>query len=163
MEISFFKLGENVTDTASGTKGMLTHVIVEPGMLKHYLFQPCGLSPKTKQPLETLWIDESRIFGGKWVTEDLPIEVLGTQVEDKASGFKGTATSMEYHLNGCIHFAVKPKGIIEETGDTIKTNNFDLRRLKGSAIKEMSEEEVKASEKEKPSPIDRSTFIPGKE
>lgn len=152
MEITFMELGEFIKEKASEIEGMLTHLRLESGNNRHYLFQPRGLSPETGLLIDPFWIDESRILGGTPTTADLPIEILGTQVEDKASGFKGLAIDMTYHINGCVHFYVKPKGVIEKTGATIRSQEFDLRRLKGDAIKVLTKEEIKKSQQENPSP-----------
>jgi hypothetical protein len=154
MEITFMELGEFVTEKASETRGMLTHFALEPEGGRHYLFQPHGLNPETGLPISSFWITESRIVGGTKITVDLPTEVLGTQVEDKASGYKGLALDMVYHINGCVHFNVKPKGTIAKTGATIAAQEFDIRRLKGEAIPELSKEEIKKSQEEKPSPME---------
>lgn len=141
-----------ITDQVTDLNGMLTILSIDSANNIHYLFQPAGLSPKTKEPLNTFWITKQRVFGAEIKEVDLPVEVLATEVEDKASGFKGTAISLYYHLNGCIHFEVKPKGVIEETGESIKSREFDMRRLKGIAIKELTEEEHEASKNSSPSP-----------
>jgi hypothetical protein len=148
------KLGTNVTDTVTGIKGMLTHYDIDMGRNVHYMFQPGQLSPEDGQPVESFWINENRIEGGILKDVNLPLEVLGTQVEDIATGFKGTAIALRLHINGCVHFQVKPKGVIEKTGKSIGYTDFDIRRLKGDAIKQLSEEEIEKSERTHPSPAD---------
>ena len=39
---------------------------------------------------------------------------LGDKVVDKVTGFEGIATSKIEFLNGCIQYAVQPKGITSE-------------------------------------------------
>jgi len=131
---------------------MLTMHQVDMSNNKHYLFQPSSLNPEDKQPAKTYWITEKRVIGGQETSVVLPLEILDTQVEDKATGFNGTAIALYYHLNGCIHIEIKPKGIIEKTGESIKPVELDIRRLKGSAIKEIDENELEKSKVEAPSP-----------
>lgn len=130
------KLGSMVTDKVTELHGMLTMYSYDMDKNVHYLFQPSRLNPETKQPVDTLWITETRIIGAQFTEIDLPIEVLGTEVTDKATNYTGTAINLYHHLNGCNHFGVKPKGQNEKTGDSIKAADFDIRRLKGAAIKE---------------------------
>lgn len=155
------QLGIMCTDTVTGLKGMLTHFHVELNGARFYNFQPHGLNPKTGQPQEMLWIVEGRVSGGQDVDEpDLPVNVLGTQVQDKASGFSGTATALTLHINGCVHIIVQPKGRLAETGDTIKQHEFDIRRLVGDAIKALTEDEYQKDIVKRPSPAAMMPFSP---
>lgn len=152
------QLGTIINDKVTGLKGMLTILSIDMNKNIHYLFQPAGLNPETKHPLNTFWITEQRVVGGKKEKVDLPLNVLGTQVEDKATGFKGSAITLYYYLNGCIHFSVKPKGTVKKTGESIDATDFDIRRLKGDAIKELSKKELEVSKKKTPSPEHRPSF-----
>jgi hypothetical protein len=40
---------------------------------------------------------------------EVPFEVFGTQVTDKASGFTGMATLFIRHINGCFHVEIQPE------------------------------------------------------
>jgi hypothetical protein len=146
------KLGVTVTDNASSIKGILTIFSLDMGGGKLYGFQPAGLNPSTKEPISQFWLSENRISDSEMVDIDIPVHVLGSQVEDSTTKFKGMAIQLYYHLNGCVHIEVKPKGIIKETGESIKAVEFDIRRLKGIMIKKLSEKELVVSRKEKPSP-----------
>lgn len=146
------KLGTMVTDKVTEIKGMLIMYNVDMTGNINYLFQPAGLNPEDYQPLDSFWIGESRIQKGVNTQVKLPLEVLGSAVEDTASGFKGTAISLSYHLNGCIHVDVKAKGTIKKTGETIKPCNLDIRRLKGKMIKPLTEKELEQSKVDAPSP-----------
>lgn len=145
--MNILKLGTIITDKVTDMKGMLTIMALDMGNNKNYLFQPAGLNPETKQPLDSYWTTEARILNGEKISIDLPMEILDTQVEDKATGFKGTAICLFYYLNGCVHVEVKPKGIIEKSGESIKAKEFDMRRLKGDAIKELNEEELEKAKR----------------
>lgn len=151
--MKILKLGQIVTDGVTQTQGMLTHLCVN--MEKHcsYIFQPKGLNPETLQPVEIILIEASRVVGGEEIDVDLPVEVLGSEAEDLASGFKGTIIELIYHINGCIHVDIKPVGILPKTGATIASANFDIRRLKGPKIKPLTDKKLKKSIIKKPSPV----------
>lgn len=154
-------LGSIVTDKVTGLTGMVTHLQVDMAGQRHMLFQPRGLNPKTGQPVKRHWLVESRLKGGKQVEEPkLPIEALGTEVEDLASGFKGTAVSLQLHISGCVHLEVQPKGMLKEDGAAVETVDFDIRRLKGKAIPKMTEEQREVEQKAKPSPVDVKCYRP---
>jgi hypothetical protein len=154
------KLGSQVTDSATGIEGMVTHLQIEMNMSEYYQFQPKGLNPKSGQPVDRMWLVEERLIGGEVVEDqELPTHVLGTIVEDEASGFTGMAVSLVFHINGCAHFNVQASGL-QDTGAPIETCNFDIRRLKGEAIKLMTVEELKVDEKKNPSPTGDSCYRP---
>lgn len=154
------KLGSNVTDTATGIEGMATHLQIEMNMAEYYQFQPRGLNPKSGQPVDRMWLVEERLEGGTIVDDmNLPTHVLGTIVEDEASGFTGMAVSLVLHINGCVHFNVQAKGL-QDTGAPIETCNFDIRRLKGEMINPMTPEEQKQDEVERPSPSGDTCYRP---
>lgn len=142
---------------------MLTQYELRMAGQQYYLLQPHGLNPKTGEPLKQFWVDEPRIQGGVDVDlpEYWPFQVLGTQVEDEASGFNGMAISMTLHISGCIHLSVLPSGSTE-TGDVINADNFDIRRCSGKALKKLSEVERAESQKQKPSPGPMMSFSPGR-
>lgn len=150
--IKILKLGVMVTDKVSNIEGMLTHLTVDMEHNLMYIFQPKGLNPKTKQPVDRIWINSSRIIGAQEIEVDLPIDIIGTKAEDIATGFDGTIVSLDYHINGCVHVDIKPEGVLEESGNTIDSCNFDIRRIRGEAIKPLDEKELAKSIKEKPSP-----------
>src|ERR1051325_7946972 len=150
-----FKLGTMVTDNVTGLKGMLTHYHVE-GDSQNYSFQPHGLNPKTQEPVEGMWIAPDRIRDG--VESPVPsqfksaINVLGSEVQDQGSGFKGIAVAAILHISGCVHLDIQPPGVVKETGEPIKRHNFDIRRLKGKAVKQMSAAESEVHQEQRPSP-----------
>ncbi len=154
------KLGSPVMDCATQLPGMVTHMQVEMNKSVYYLFQPRGLSPETGEPVKGLWVVGTRLQGGETIPMPaLPLEVIGTEVEDRASGFAGVAVSICLHISGCVHVSVQPKGRFEKTGAAVCACDFDIRRLQGAAIKPMTEQEREADQAEKPSPgpLDRYT------
>ena len=154
------KLGTIVTDTASGMDGMLLHHVINQGGSAFYNFQPRGLSPETGAPIKSTWLVPDRIKGGIVEDVDFPLEILGTKAADKASGFSGAIVSVTRHISGCFHACLQPYGRLEKTGGMIESEDFDLRRLKGAAIKEMSDSERAADQKKKPSPASYGSFLP---
>ena len=147
------KLGSQVNETATGLPGMVTHLQIEMNQQRYLLFQPRGLNPETGKPVKSMWVVESRVTGGEIVDEpNLPTQVLGTEVEDTASGYCGVATAICLHISGCVHVTVQPKGKLEKTGAAVEACDFDIRRPKGDAIKPMTETERAADQAQKPSP-----------
>lgn len=147
------QLGTMVKDTISNTKGMLTNLIIHVGGNKEYIFQPSGLSPATGQPVDKFWLTEERISGGKFIDVDVPMEILGTDAEDIATGFKGKVSGIIYHINGCLHITIKPQNILKATGATVDSTEFDIRRVKGPKIKPQTQKELVESRKKTPSPL----------
>lgn len=153
------KLGTIVKDSATDLAGMLTIFEERIGGNSFYLLQPRGLNPKDGQPAKRLWLDPPRVIGGvaAELPTDWPREILGTEVEDEASGFKGKAIAIALHISGCVHVSVQPAGVTE-TGAAIESEQFDLRRLSGPAIKKLTEPERAKSQKDKPSPGELVSF-----
>lgn len=146
-----FKLNSEVTDKATGIKGIVTLLHIEMDLTEMYLFQPAAVNPKTKIPLEGIWASPARLEGKDVVPRpELPTDVLGTIVED-ITGFKGMAVSLVLHATGCVHFNVQPQGKNDD-GEAIKPQNFSIQRLKGPAIKKLSAKQAEQERKSKPSP-----------
>jgi hypothetical protein len=155
------KLGEMVLDTATGLKGMLTHMQIELGEVRFYRFQPHGLSPDTGEPIKGFWVVPHRIQGGTYVAEpDMPIQLLGTEAEDAATGFKGTVLGVTLHLSGCCHVSLQPKGKLAKTGAPIEPHDFDVRRVISPLLPKMTEAEKEADQRRKPSPIEVQRYTP---
>jgi hypothetical protein len=146
------KLGTMVTDKISDVKGMLTHLVISIGGDKEYLFQPQALNPETGKPVDQILVQEARIEDGELIDLDIPEFLLGKKAEDRATGFKGRIVSLIHHINGCWHAQIKPKGLNPKTNNTYETCEFDLRRLFGKHIPELTEEEYEKSLIETPSP-----------
>jgi hypothetical protein len=155
------KLGSQVTETATGLPGMVTQMQVEMNQQRYYLFQPRGLNPEDGTPVKRFWCVETRISGGEIIPDvKMPVEVLGTEVEDTASGFAGVATAICLHISGCVHVTVQPKGKLAKTNAAVEAHDFDIRRLKGDAIKPMTETERQADQTAKPSPENITRYQP---
>lgn len=157
-KIEILKLGQIVTDKFTQTSGMLMCFNTDTMGNELYLFQPKIISPKTLAPVGTFWLTEDRLGKVEKEEVELPTELLGTLVVDEATGFKGSAMDITYHLNGCVHVSIKASGIVPETGHTIDTYEADFRRLSGEFVPKMTEIEKKADRIKKPSPI----FTPSK-
>jgi len=156
-----YKLGKPMKDKVTGLEGMLTHLQVEgKAGFMIYMFQPRGLNPETKQPVDCFWLTPDRIHGGIEVDEPyLARDVIGTEVEDMASGFRGTAVAAILHINGCLHIDVQPPGVVEKTGAKIKTHNFDIRRLQGERVPLLDDEALEKSKAATPSPEDVTSWL----
>ncbi len=147
------RLGSEVIDVVTKQRGMVTHLNIDMSGQENFIFQPRGLSPETGQPVKRHWVPENRLEGGERIPKpDLPLSVLGTEVEDCASGFKGTAIGITLHISGCVHIDVQPATIIDKTGAVAEPMDFDIRRLKGKALKKLTDKERDASQKAHPSP-----------
>lgn len=144
------KLGTMVSDIATGIKGMLTHYVIDMSENENYVFQPHSLD-LDGQPTKPVWLDEKRIKGAVKENINLPLEILGTNATDRATGYKGMIIMLTYHENGCVHGTLKAKGTNSQ-GSSIDTVDIDIRRLEGPAIKKMTEKQRKDSKIKKPSP-----------
>ena len=147
------ELGTIVEDSATRLTGMLTHVQAGSDESYYYFFQPRGLNPEDGTPVKGIWITGERIMGGKLIDTDVPLDMLNTIVEDKASGYKGTVTYLTLHVSGCVHAVVQAKGRVKKNGNPIDPIDVDIRRLEGKMVPKLSEPEKKKSMKEKPSPV----------
>lgn len=152
-KITVLKLGTVCTDIATKLEGTLTHWTVGMGKQIDYIFQPKGLD-KEGQPVKRLYLEVERLNVEKDDFEEVevPFEILGTDVTDKASGFKGMAVGFVRHINGCFHVFIQPKGLRRESNLPIDKNDFDLRGCSGKMIQPLSEKKLKESEKDHPSP-----------
>lgn len=152
MKINTIKLGTTIKDRATGLEGQLIHLFIREDHSQLYSFQPRGLNKEDGQPVKRCWLTRNRIVSFTTQETDLPLEVLGTKVEDTASGFAGTAVGLTLHISGCCHVEVQPAGVLPKTGGPIETGDFDIRRLKGPAIKATTEAQRDDDQKRKPSP-----------
>lgn len=147
------KLGLVCEDKAIGLQGTLTHWIVNMGGGVRYLFQPKGLDEEG-QPVQRLCLEEERmkIKPEDFEMVEVPFDILGTEVTDKASGFKGMAVEFVRHINGCFHVIVQPKGMHPVKKVPIKPYDFDLRQCTGPKIVELDKAALAKSKKDHPSP-----------
>lgn len=154
MKIRVIKLGTVCTDRATELEGTLTHWGCDMGKQIRYLFQPKGINPETGAPVSKIEVAAERLELPEGAYEDvnIPFEVLGSQVTDKASGFSGMATEFVRHINGCFHVTIQPAGVIEKTNTPVRRHEFDLRECKGDKIPDLNEEEKRESEQKHPSP-----------
>lgn len=159
MEI--IKLGSMVVDRITGMKGMVTKLDFQPDGFMYYVFQPRGLSPDNGLPVDGFWGTPGRFEGGERVAApEIPLGILGTKVEDMATGFQGKVVSLTLHMSGCLHASVQPAGKCAKTGGAFPAGEFDLRRLKGPAIPVMTDAERAADQREKPSPGEMGSYAP---
>lgn len=153
MQKRVIELTTECTEKATGLAGTITHWVM--GMDGHveYFFQPKGLS-EDGQPLGKMYLSGARlnVKDSDYEMVDVPMEILGTKVTDKASGFTGMAIEFIRHTNGCFHVNVQPTGINKKTRERIKPCDFDLRMLTGKNVPKQTRAERKESESTNPSP-----------
>lgn len=163
-EMRVLILGTVCRDKATELRGTLTHWLVDMDGRIIYIFQPKGLDGEG-QPLQSLLLGKTRleVTDDDFETVNVPFEILGTQVTDKASGFTGMATKFIRHINGCFHVYIQPKGLVEKTGLPVRENDFDLRQCEGEKIPILSQEELAESKEDDPSPAGKriSGEMPG--
>lgn len=153
MKIRVLKLGTVCSDKATELTGTLTHWIVDMGKGVKYIFQPKGLNDEGF-PVKKLILEEARlnVKTEDFEEVDIPFEILGTNVTDKATGFTGMGVEFVRHINGCFHVCIQPKGILEKTKTHVGKCEFDLRGCTGPKIIELSEKELRESQEKEPSP-----------
>lgn len=154
------KLGTEVIDLATGLKGQLTHMQVQTDGVPFYLFQPKGIAKETGQPLDATYISENRVKGGIEIPEpNMYREMLMTDAEDTASGFKGKIIAITLHMSGCVHAVIQPKGF-QKNGELIKASDFDILRLKGPKVPVFSDKKKEEIKKKNPSPAPMGRMTP---
>jgi len=155
------KLGTLIKDKSTNQEGMLTLMQVEQNENIYYYFQPRGVSPKHGEPLEGRWIVDTSVEGGVIVTPPyLPVDILGSYAKDNASGYEGNITSLRLHINGCVHVSLQSTQILKETGTVPLSVDFDIRRLSGEKIDDITEEELEESRLKNPSPTGVGPYKP---
>jgi len=152
-EFRVLRMGTVCEDKASRILGQITLWLMGMSGQITYFLQPKGLNDEG-QPLSTLHMPVERLIvkDDDFEKVEIPFEILGTEVEDNASGFNGMATGFVCHFNGCFHVIIQPPGVVEKTGQHIKDADFDLRRCSGEKIPVLTPVEKKESEKKQPSP-----------
>lgn len=153
MKIRVLKLGTECRDRATELDGTITHWVCDMGTKISYLFQPRGLNEEG-QPVQRLYLSEERldITGLNFEDIEVPFEILGTTVTDKASGFTGMAVEFVRHINGCFHVVIQPAGRLAKNNTPVKAYDFDLRGCTGEKIVELTEPQLKRSHSATPSP-----------
>ena len=58
------------------------------------------------------------------------IQLLGQQMEDVVSGFKGMVDSVSFDVYGCVQATLKPR--VDKSGEVPDGCWFDIKRLKKS-------------------------------
>lgn len=154
IKLRMIKLTTPCREKASDLKGAVTHAIIKMDKSVNYLFQPRGTNPDDGQPVERMFVGPERLIVSEKDYEDveIPFEILGTEVADKASGFKGMAVEFVRYTHGCFHVLIQPKGTLKKTNSPVKHAEFDLRQCEGPMIKKLNDAELTESRKKKPSP-----------
>ena len=158
--MKMLKLGTIVRDNATGLKVMLTMMQMRQDGTQYYNAQPCVLNPKDGSPVKHFWTEPNRIVGGIDVEIDLPVDVLGTEARDTATGFHGKVISITSFMSGCVHINIQPEGRNRETGAAFDDVGFDILRCEGKAIKKLTEAKKAEARQERPSPMPYQSFRP---
>ena len=95
--MTILKLGVTVKDSATKTEGMLTHFLYSPNS-QCYIYQPKLVNPDTGLPAASIVLDAARIENGKLEEVDLPIDIINTDVKDKATGIEGKGILSLIHI-----------------------------------------------------------------
>jgi len=153
-KLKVVKLGTTCVDKATELQGTLTHWICDMSCKVNYLFQPQALNEEG-QPVQQLYLEVERLDVKLTDFEEveIPFEILGTIVSDKASGFTGMAISFMRHINGCFHVFIQPKGLNPKNNSPIQKCDFDLRSCSGEMIEKLSPKKLEESKKKTPSPV----------
>lgn len=158
MLVKALKLGVTCADRVTGMQGMLTHWQYEADGRIRYLFQPTMLSPDTGLPVDKLAMPAEQVVMPTpdcWEETETPAELLGQKVRDKASGFKGTATALVRHINGCFHAILLSSELVKGKPPRY---DLDLRQLDGDSLPARPADELQRSRQEKPSPTGDAVF-----
>jgi len=153
-KMRLLKLGTVCLDKATNLKGTLTHWIMGMDKRVTYVFQPRGLD-ENGLPIKRLTLEIERLVvrPEDFETVEVPFEILGSIVTNKASGFTGMGVEFVRHINGCFHVVIQPQGLSPKTKGPINKCEFDLRGCEGKMIRKLSEAEKKKSEQKTPSPM----------
>lgn len=153
MKVKMFELHQSCKDKALKCKIMLTHAHIDgTGQVKWYRAVPFGQNPKDKDQLPGIGIFPDRIEGAdKYMSVEIPVELLYTKATDRASGIKGTVTEFIVHPGGCLHVALTPDGRTETNG-VPGAFEVDIRRLDSPLLTKLTAAELKKSEAKTPSP-----------
>ena len=157
MKLKLLTLGRTYTDHATLLEGTLTHWYCDMSHQIYYLLQPKGLGADG-QPIKKLIMELARIsHSAEDIVEvDIPVEILGTEVRDKTSGFTGMAVELVQHIHGCVHVIIQPPGLVKSTGLPHKQTDFDLRDCVGEKIPTLSPAAHTESLVTRPSPCNTS-------
>lgn len=152
METKVLKLGTSCADRATGLTGTLTHWILGMDARVYYVFQPKGLT-EDGQPMKKIYVCAERLAVklGDYENREVPLNILGSQVKNAASGFEGMAITFILHNTGCFHVEVQPKGTLPK-GGPIASHEFALTELSGKEIPVQTKQQRAANIADRPSP-----------
>lgn len=154
-------LGTVCTDIATQIEGTITHWLYNMSGEVTYVLQPRGSNLKTGLPVARIHLELARLKVSPEAFEEveIPYEVLGSEVEDKATGFKGMAVAFVRYIDGCFHIVIQPEGLLGENNSLFPKAEFSFQGCKGAKIPVLSPEEKKKVDKETPSPIGDNSIL----
>lgn len=144
------KLGSTAIDLATKREVTITHLNVDSGGEVQYYAQPKGLT-EDGRPLRPIMVTGSRVPDAPEDELLAPLNVIGSVVTDKASGYTGTATGLFYHIDGCCHVVAQSDGTTSK-GEVVESQEFNILRLEGEEIEPLTEEEAEEERAARPSP-----------
>lgn len=133
--MKLIKTHTKCTDSATGLDGTVCAIeILKDGEVE-YLFQPKGLNPETKVPLNRFPVKAWRlnVKDSDYEDRDVPIQDIGKLVKDTVSGYQGTIVSVIVHLNGCCHYVLQAPGV-SQNGNPIRMIEVDPRSCEGVTL-----------------------------
>lgn len=144
------QLGSTTIDLATKKEVTVTHMNIDSSGAIQYYAQPKGLS-EDGRPLRPFMVTGSRIPDAPETNIAAPMDVIGSAVTDKASGYTGTAIGLFYHIDGCVHVVVQGDGMTSK-GEVVESQEFNILRLEGEEIEPLTDEEAEEERAARPSP-----------
>lgn len=86
------------------------------------------LAKQCRKRVECWYKEFLSTIARKGKTKMLDTSILGKEVKDKVSGFKGTVVAVTTWLNGCIRVNVAPK-VVKKDGALPDTQCFDIEQV----------------------------------
>jgi hypothetical protein len=137
--IDDIRLGMTVKDPASGLIGIANMKAELISGSVQYAIQPVG---DGKSMPEGFFVDDFMLeFVDDGVSKRAPAPdaaarfVLGEDLQDTISGFRGIAVQRTTYLNGCVHYTLQPeerrKSLVAKlVGEPSRSQHFDHKALK---------------------------------
>ncbi len=152
--MKLYKLNSVVEDKATGVKGSPTHLVYDCDGRPSYIFQPKLLDPEDGHPVPHYHLEPSRAIGSEsdLMEYNPPLEVIGTEVTEKNTGFAGMAVGLVLHVDGCVHVVIQARGVVAKNNHVIKRRDVSILRLEGPAIPVLNEQQKDEVRQKTPSP-----------
>lgn len=140
------KLGTSVTDKITGVKGTAYCRTVYLYDCARVGVQPAAMDDTTKVP-DRVYVDELNLIEDDGTPPEKP-SILGQQVTDSISGYKGTAVCYTEYIHAVPRVGIQKKGLTKEG------KPFDALDVDFPQLKEYEKYKTPALEKKKGGPGD---------